>query len=267
MVQVEKPQDVIIPELAGKNALISVERFDRLQELIAAKRASWMKSKLKQAGRARHLAPGISYCECGLKMYPRYGSSKSECDYYYCKSRHKGGPGCGRPGVTRVDLDFTIREMLIPQLRMAEFLLEALAIHEQNGVSAQKSGEQAKRNAELAEVKAERQKAINWALKGRITEEDLDARLADYDQKIRILELSATAPVADEFDPSNYVEGVSEYFDSFAELQFTEQRDMLRRAVTDNHDPSRSHRIGHLERRLAGWVCQFPVAKNTATGN
>lgn len=231
MVQVE-PQDVIIPELAGKNALISVERFDRLQGLIAAKRASWMKSKLKQAGRARHLAPGISYCECGLKMYPRYGSSKSECDYYYCKSRHKGGPGCGRPGVTRVDLDFTIREMLIPQLRMAEFLLEALAIHEQNGVSAQKSGEQAKRNAELAEVKAERQKAINWALKGRITEEDLDARLADYDQKIRILELSATAPVADEFDPSNYVEGVSEYFDSFAELQFAEQRDMLRRAVT-----------------------------------
>ena len=233
MVAMEKPQDVIIPELAGKNALISVERFDRLQELIAAKRASWMKSKLKNAGRARHLAPGITYCECGLKMYPRYGTRKSECDYYYCKSRHKGGPGCGMQGVSRMDLDFTIREMLIPQLRKAEFLLEVLAIHERSNVAGQRDGEQAKRDAELAEVKAERQKAIDWALKGRITEEDLDARLADYDQQIRILELSATAPVADEFNPAHYVEGVSEYFADFAELQFSEQRDMLRRAVKE----------------------------------
>jgi hypothetical protein len=231
MVEMTKPQDVIIPELIGKNALMTQERFDRLQEIIAARKSSWMKSKLKNAGRARHLAPGITYCECGLKMYPRYGSRKSECDYYSCKSRHKGGPGCGRPGVIRNDLDFTIREMLIPQLRMADFLLEVLAIHEQSHASTQRGIEEAKRDAELAAVKAERQDAIDLRLKKIITDEDLKQRLAGYDQQIRILELAAKSPVADEFNPSNYVEGVSEYFADFAELQFSEQRDMLRRAV------------------------------------
>jgi len=233
MVRMEKPQDVIIPELAGEKALITVERYDRLQEIVAVKRAAWMKSKLKNEGRARHLAPGITYCECGLKMYPRYGSRQSETDYYYCKSRHKGGCGCGMPGISRIDLDFTIREMLIPQLRKAEFLLEALAIHEQSSVSAQRDNEQTRRDAELADLKTQRSKLVDGWMKGRVSDEDYDAKREPINQQIRILELSAKTPVADDFNPAAYVEGVSKYFAIFASLPFAEQRDMLRRAVKE----------------------------------
>jgi hypothetical protein len=228
----ETPQDVEIPELMEK-PLMTRERFERLQCIIAERKASWMKSKLKNDGRERHMATGITYCSCGQKMYPRYGSRSGDTDSYICKSRFKGGPGCGMRNIKRIDLDFTIREILVPKLREAEFLLAVLAVHEENRQTAQRDTTQQRRNAELAELKAERNRLINLSVKGIITDEDLKARLEPMNRDIRTLDASAAPVVKDQFDAAAYVERVSAYFAGFANLPLAEQRDMLRRALKE----------------------------------
>ena len=70
--------------------ILTLAEWDRAQEIIVSRMTRWRKSKLKNDGRARHLATGIACCSCSDPLYPRYGSRTPDNDLC-CTGR----PGSG----------------------------------------------------------------------------------------------------------------------------------------------------------------------------
>jgi hypothetical protein len=85
----------------------------------------WRKSKIRNANRERFLGLRISECSCGEPLYPRYGSRGPHLDAVYCKTRFKGGPGCGAQSIKRVDLAAAIDSVVV-MLDNVDFLMDAL---------------------------------------------------------------------------------------------------------------------------------------------
>ncbi len=92
--------------------ILTLAEWDRAQEIIVSRMTRWRKSKLKNDGRARHLATGIACCSCSDPLYPRYGSRTPDNLVDLCKSRFRGGKGCGAQLIRRDEMDAAIEQTL-----------------------------------------------------------------------------------------------------------------------------------------------------------
>jgi DNA invertase Pin-like site-specific DNA recombinase len=208
--------------------IISIADFDRAQEIIAARMTHWRKSKLKNEGRDRFLANGNVSCTCGLPLYGKYGGRGSHLDVYLCRSRHKGGKGCGMPSIKRVDADAAIAET-ITMLADASFLMSAL----ETALALQQAAPdpaRAKRELALGKLENGRKEMLAMVRGGEMTRDEFKAEMAELEKEVRSLEALVPAAVP-QIDATQIVQKICRVFVRFACLSFVQQRELLRGAV------------------------------------
>jgi hypothetical protein len=209
--------------------IISLEVWDRAQEIMDARMASWRKSKLKNDGRDRHLAASVGKCNCGQPLYGRYGSMKrAHLDRYACKTQWPSGPGCGMKSILRIDLDAAIMET-VTRLADAKFLLSvfeaAVAFEQATPDPARAAREQA-----LAKLETGRKEMLGMVRDGEMTRAEFKAEMATLEANVRALEAMAPAP-APTINAKQIVQAVARVFVQFDLLTNSQQRTLLRSAV------------------------------------
>jgi hypothetical protein len=196
----------------------------------------WRKSKIKNANRERFLGLKISECSCGEPLYPRYGSRGPHLDALYCKTRFKGGHGCGAEPIKRVDFVAAI-ESIVVMLGNVDFLMDAvntaLALRNAAPDPARKQREQALDS--YAEGRAE---LLALVRQGMIKRDEYQREIAILEREVRTLEAQIPAPVP-EADPKEIAALICRAFAEFQYLEFAEKDAILRgatkRIIVDGH--------------------------------
>lgn len=208
--------------------ILSWEEWDRAQEIITARITKHRKSKLKNANRERFLALKVCECSCGLPLYPRYGSRGKHLDACYCKSRFKGGPGCGAQSIKRADLDACI-ESVVTSMITADFLMAALKA----AIKLQKAAPdpaRVERERKLAKLATGRKNLLGALAAGEIERPEFREQMAALEREVKALEAQVPAPVP-EADPAQVVALVAMVFAEFVHLAFADKQALLRSAV------------------------------------
>ncbi len=223
--------------------ILTLAEWDRAQEIIVSRMTRWRKSKLKNDGRARHLATGIACCSCSDPLYPRYGSRTPDNDFYLCKTRFRGGKGCGAQLIRRDEMDAAI-EQTVSMLADADFLLCALqsALDLQNDAP---DPARIQREQMLAKLEAGRKEMLAMVRGGDMTRDEFRREMAQLENEKRALEAIAPA-AAPQFDPKEVLDLINRAFSEFAFLTFTEKRALLRGAVKEIIVDSRARSITSL---------------------
>jgi hypothetical protein len=206
-----------------------------VQAIIASRKAVWHKSKLKNDGRPRFVVNSIATCTCNEPLYGRYGSRGSHLDAYYCKTRHKGGPGCGMQAIKRIDLDGAIDEM-VTQLCDVAYIIEATKAA-MTLVEATPNPHKAKLAEARAGYEQGRKTLLESMRKGRITGDEFDAEIKALEREVRALEAMLPPPVP-QVEPMELAAAL-EVFRDFAFFSFDQKvralRSAIREVIVDSH--------------------------------
>jgi len=209
-------------------ALVSEEVWNHAQGIIAARKSRWSKSKLKNAGRTRHLAAGIAFCGCGAALDNHYGGRGEHLDVYRCSSARRAVK-CGARSVHRSDFDAALETLMSKKLTDAAFIGEVLdGIRE----AADAAPDPARRKVEAAVAKYEtgRQNLIGALGDGEITRAEFKVKMAALDANRAALLAALPAP-APKMDEAEIAEVLAAAFIGFATAEFADKRNLLRRAV------------------------------------
>jgi hypothetical protein len=215
----DEPLEVSMPGIT--EPLISPERWEAAQKLIAAKRDVW-KARKKSAS---FLLSGLLTCGCGKPLYPRL--SGSGC-FYYCSSAFPGrGPRCAQRSVQKSGVENAVAEIIASQFVNAAFL-RAVFERLQNARPAA-TDDTDKAGCLKAKLEAERRRLLQLVMKGLATEEDLDRENRRIDAELRDLDKLMPAPApTPAFDPAKLAVQISRTFAGFHRLSFDDRRNTLR---------------------------------------
>jgi DNA invertase Pin-like site-specific DNA recombinase len=222
----ENPLEVAI-DLAP---LVSGEVWARSQELIAARKIRWHKSKLKNDGRIRHLATGFASCSCGQPLYPRFGGRGSHLDSYACRTRHKSAAAsCGSSPVNREVFDAALESIVTDRLCNADTMMAILSgIREQ--AAAKPDPNRSKIEAAVARYEIGRSSLIDSLGDGEITRAEFKEKMARLEANKTALLATLPAP-APKMAESDIVAMLAQAFAGFAMLDWAAKRAILQRAV------------------------------------
>lgn len=109
------PEDVIENKVIDEPA-VSVERWDRVQAILADERLRWRRRRA-DAGTQVNLGSGLLTCgHCGGRIYASSGRNKKRpgrAGYYYCRENHylskKRGTRCAQPNLQKPHVDMLLR--------------------------------------------------------------------------------------------------------------------------------------------------------------
>ena len=217
--------------------LFSDQQFARIQEIIAERALTFRKSKERNIGRTRHLANGLLRCWCDKPFYTRYASRGSHLDTYYCAGR------CGARSIHREALDQTIRRIVTDRLLDLAFMRSLLAAVVMKKAKQPADAGRAKREAALTKLEKGRKELVLSMARGDITRTEFKEAADVIDREIRDLRGMLPAPPVPDADATVYLQAIAHALAEFALLPFTEQREILRRAVREividgRHTPS-----------------------------
>jgi DNA invertase Pin-like site-specific DNA recombinase len=209
--------------------IISLEAFDRAQQIIAERYNEHRKTKTKNQERPRFLANGTAMCSCGQPLYPNYGSrGRFHLDTYICKSRFHGGPGCGMHSIRRTDGDAAI-ETLVCRLADVTFLLMALDACLELQQTAP-SPARAEYEAALAGLEEGRKEMLTLVRKGKMKAAEFTSEMDKLEAEVRALE-TLLPPPAPKIDPADVADLIVRVFKEFSFLSFLDKRALLQGAV------------------------------------
>jgi len=210
--------------------IVSEAVFYRVQEILATRRAAWRRGKDKNAGRPRFIGNSMVRCSCGELLYGVYGSRTNENDMYRCKTRHKGGIGCGMPSIRRTGLDAAIIEMVTSQLLNAAFIVEVCNVVLASTRKADPNrGAREKAAAKLA---SGRQSLIAAMGSGDLSHAEFKVAMAALENKTKAV-LATLPQQVKGIQPEQVAEALVTAFGQFAFLGFKEQREALRGGVKE----------------------------------
>jgi len=106
-------------------------------------------------------------------------------DFYYCRSQHKGGSGCGAPKLSREVTDYSlsalISEMFLQPTVLASLIGKALEPPERSPIDEMVP----KAALELERLKTEKQRLLSLTLKGVFSDEEVATEARRIDAEIR----------------------------------------------------------------------------------
>ncbi|HSU58513.1 MAG TPA: hypothetical protein VLI55_04300 [Bryobacteraceae bacterium] len=106
-------------------------------------------------------------------------------DIYYCRSQHKGGPGCGAPKLSREVTDYSlnalISEMFLQPNLLGSLIEKALEPPERSPMDEMV----AKAATELDRLKTEKQRLLNLTLRGVFSDEEVATEARRLDGEMR----------------------------------------------------------------------------------
>jgi hypothetical protein len=207
----------------GIEPLLSAERWAAAQKILAAKRTQYRARRRQD--RAVSVGLGLLRCRCGRYHYLRRDYRRGQHDLFYCSSRRPSGPGCGAPSIRRDDADAAIIDAVSTMVNVKT--LRTL-VEQAMRKPAAKSQPVVKTQREIARVAGERERLIDLRIKGKITEEQFDARdrkLAAEQRDVEAL-LPKPEPV---IDPKILASAIAGLLAEFPYLPPQEQHALARR--------------------------------------
>jgi DNA invertase Pin-like site-specific DNA recombinase len=211
----------------GITPLISPERWAKAQKILDGKTKTWRARKRQE--RTVALGLGLVRCRCGRFHYLRRDYRPGQHDLYYCGSNYKSarykGTSCGAPSIRRADADAQILDAITT---MANTKTLRTLVEQAMQKPAGKPQPVAKTQREIARVTGERERLIDMRVKGKITEEQFDARDRKLAAEQRDLEalLPKPEPV---IDPKILASAIAGLLAEFPYLPQQEQHALARR--------------------------------------
>jgi DNA invertase Pin-like site-specific DNA recombinase len=156
--------------------LITEVTFDAVQVLLDDKHRVWRNARREVS---LFESSGLIRCgTCGDLYYSKWHSSarKGEGGYYYCKSKHAGGKGCGAKNADRVAMDDTLLRVLEQELSRPERLLELLESGRSQTAETRSSARTSELTTKQKRLQQEKERMIALLRTGCVAPDDPDVQ-------------------------------------------------------------------------------------------
>jgi DNA invertase Pin-like site-specific DNA recombinase len=235
------PRAQVIEQRVFEKSLVPESLFQRAQEEIRNRATEHGKRKRIP----RFLAGGLLRCSsCGKPWYMRSGSGcRKHRDYYYCSGH------CGAPSLQREAVDGTIIELLSRELLQLEVLNEILG-----AIPTTAPGEDGKRERASAKLDQQYLRLVDLYQKSDIDREQFNERKKKIEADRAALAHLYPAPQP-QVSAKELALALVEAFTGFHQLLYSEQRAILRRAVTSIMMSGRSMVSMTLSGGFLGEMC------------
>jgi DNA invertase Pin-like site-specific DNA recombinase len=206
----------------GIEPLISPARWAKAQDILDRKRTATRARRRQEYEIA--LGLGLLRCGCGRFLYLRREYRPGRHSYYFCGSGHRG-IWCGAASIQRVKADAEFESAVASFANVAT--VRAM-VEQALSKPAGKKPSAANAQREIARVTGEQERLIDMRIKGKITEEQFDARDRKLAGERRDLEaqLPKAAPV---IDPKILASAIAGLFAEFPYLSLEEQHALAHR--------------------------------------
>ena len=154
----------------GIEPLISPARWAKAQDILDRKRTATRARRRQEYEIA--LGLGLLRCGCGRFLYLRREYRPGRHSYYFCGSGHRG-VWCGAPSIQRLKADAEFERAVVS---FADVATVRAMVEQALSKPAGKKPSAANAQREIARVTGEQERLIDMRIKGKITEEQFDAR-------------------------------------------------------------------------------------------
>lgn len=219
--------------------LVSQADFERAQEILSQMRRTWKSSR---SAVSRFEFTGFLYCgHCGEKMYSKSaGKRPGRHDYYYCRSQHYGGTGCGASKAQRDQVDFTMRSLVSEFFMQPQMMRSLLDSANQRISSAPLLSDIDKSKAEIEQLEEQKRKLLSLAVRGEFSSQEIEHEAKRINSELStwtILKRKAERELAVKTisDTEALAQSFASVFSEFEYLQPSERKSLLGRLLSRVH--------------------------------
>ena len=213
--------------------LISVVEFEHAQEILAGVRHQWNKSRQAES---RFESSGLIYCICGEPFYSKGDRRRGKHDFYYCRSQHRGGRGCGATKPKREQLDHTLTAFVAETFTKPKTLRTLIDSASQAAGTERIKAEIGAAGRELDRLRIEKQRLLSQSVKGFFSESEIEreARRIEIEKQAISSRLRGAEQTlaASALDGRAVAAAIASVFGEFEFLSLSDRKRILGRYVS-----------------------------------